>query len=110
VVLEQTAMEIAAATQTSDATVVRAIQALGTKSILELTSLESAVTVERIFSAEVTEVPNQRSMVLEQTAMEIAAATQTSDATVVRAIQALGFAGLRDKPVDGLPAQNQYWN
>jgi hypothetical protein len=31
--------------------------------MLELTSLESAVTVERIFSAEVTEVPNQRSMV-----------------------------------------------
>lgn len=28
--------------------------------------------------------------------MEIAAATQTSDATVVRAIQALGFAGLRE--------------
>ncbi len=28
--------------------------------------------------------------------MEIATATQTSDATVVRAIQALGFAGLRE--------------
>lgn len=28
--------------------------------------------------------------------MEIAAATNTSDATVVRAIQALGFAGLRE--------------
>jgi len=37
-----------------------------------------------------------REEVLERTAMEIAAATQTSDATVVRAVQALGFAGLRD--------------
>jgi hypothetical protein len=32
-----------------------------------------------------------RDVVLEHTAIEIAAATQTSDATVVRAIQALGF-------------------
>jgi DNA-binding MurR/RpiR family transcriptional regulator len=37
-----------------------------------------------------------REVVLERTAMEIASATQTSDATVVRAVQALGFAGLRD--------------
>lgn len=37
-----------------------------------------------------------RETVMEQTAMEIAAALNTSDATVVRAIQALGFAGLRD--------------
>ena len=35
-------------------------------------------------------------VVLEQTAMEIAATLNTSDATVIRAIQALGFAGLRD--------------
>ena len=36
-------------------------------------------------------------MVLEQTAMEIAATLNTSDATdFIRAIQALGFAGLRD--------------
>ncbi|AGN87018.1 MurR/RpiR family transcriptional regulator [Enterobacter sp. R4-368] len=41
-------------------------------------------------------INENREGVLEQTAMEIAAATQTSDATVVRAIQALGFAGLRD--------------
>ncbi|MDF7761397.1 MurR/RpiR family transcriptional regulator [Kosakonia cowanii] len=41
-------------------------------------------------------IHDHREAVLEQTAMEIAAATQTSDATVVRAIQALGFAGLRD--------------
>lgn len=37
-----------------------------------------------------------RQVILENTALEIAAATQTSDATVVRAIQALGFSGLRD--------------
>ncbi len=39
---------------------------------------------------------DHRERVLESTALEIAAATGTSDATVVRAIQALGFAGLRD--------------
>ncbi len=39
---------------------------------------------------------DNREVVLEHTAMEIATATQTSDATVVRAIQALGFAGLRE--------------
>lgn len=38
----------------------------------------------------------QRETVLESTAMEIALANQTSDATVIRAIQALGFRGLRD--------------
>lgn len=41
-------------------------------------------------------INENREVVLEFTAIEIAAATQTSDATVVRAIQALGFAGLRD--------------
>ena len=41
-------------------------------------------------------IHENREVVLEFTAIEIAAATQTSDATVVRAIQALGFAGLRD--------------
>ncbi|WP_455817359.1 MurR/RpiR family transcriptional regulator [Pseudomonas cerasi] len=41
-------------------------------------------------------INDNREVVLEHTAMEIAAATNTSDATVVRAIQALGFAGLRD--------------
>ncbi|AMO50734.1 RpiR family transcriptional regulator [Enterobacter sp. FY-07] len=41
-------------------------------------------------------INENREGVLEHTAIEIAAATQTSDATVVRAIQALGFAGLRD--------------
>ncbi len=41
-------------------------------------------------------IDDNREAVLDHTAMEIAQATQTSDATVVRAIQALGFAGLRD--------------
>ncbi|MBS0848134.1 MurR/RpiR family transcriptional regulator [Citrobacter sp. JGM124] len=41
-------------------------------------------------------INENREVVLEFTAIEIAAATQTSDATVVRTIQALGFAGLRD--------------
>ncbi|MBU9826956.1 MurR/RpiR family transcriptional regulator [Rahnella perminowiae] len=39
---------------------------------------------------------NHRESVLEATAMDIATATEVSDATVVRAVQALGFAGLRD--------------
>lgn len=33
---------------------------------------------------------------MEATALDIAAVTETSDATVIRTIQALGFAGLRD--------------
>ena len=41
--------------------------------------------------AVVSYINDNREVVLEQTAMEIATATQTSDATVVRAIQALGF-------------------
>lgn len=41
-------------------------------------------------------INDNREVVLERTAMEIATATHTSDATVVRAIQALGFAGLRE--------------
>ncbi|XTZ38649.1 MurR/RpiR family transcriptional regulator [Salmonella enterica] len=41
-------------------------------------------------------IDENREAVLEQTAMEIAATLKTSDATVIRAIQALGFAGLRD--------------
>lgn len=41
-------------------------------------------------------IHEQRDVVLECTALEIASATGTSDATVVRAVQALGFAGLRD--------------
>ena len=41
-------------------------------------------------------INEHRATVLEATALEIAAATGTSDATVVRAVQALGFAGLRD--------------
>ncbi|MEB6116784.1 MurR/RpiR family transcriptional regulator [Enterobacter roggenkampii] len=41
-------------------------------------------------------IHDNREAVMEQTAMEIAAVVKTSDATVVRAIQALGFAGLRD--------------
>ena len=49
-------------------------------------------------------IDDNREAVLDHTAMEIAAATQTSDATVVRAIQALGFAGLRD-----LKQTMQHW-
>lgn len=41
-------------------------------------------------------INENRHVILEHTALQIAAATQTSDATVVRAIQALGFSGLRD--------------
>lgn len=41
-------------------------------------------------------INEHREVVLDQTAMEIAATLNTSDATVIRAIQALGFAGLRD--------------
>ena len=41
-------------------------------------------------------INEHREVVLEQTAMEIAATLNTSDATVIRAILALGFAGLRD--------------
>ncbi|KAA6044516.1 MurR/RpiR family transcriptional regulator [Pantoea sp. RIT413] len=37
-----------------------------------------------------------RESVAEATAIDIAAATGTSDATVIRAVQALGFTGLRD--------------
>ena len=39
-------------------------------------------------------IHDNREAVMEQTAMEIATLLKTSDATVVRAIQALGFAGL----------------
>lgn len=41
-------------------------------------------------------INQHRQVIMDHTALEIAAATHTSDATVVRAIQALGFAGLRD--------------
>ncbi|MDF7649413.1 MurR/RpiR family transcriptional regulator [Pantoea sp. Acro-805] len=41
-------------------------------------------------------IHDNREAILDATAMEIADATQTSDATVVRTVQALGFAGLRD--------------
>ena len=41
-------------------------------------------------------INDNREVVLECTSLEIAAATQTSDATVIRTVQALGFAGLRD--------------
>jgi DNA-binding MurR/RpiR family transcriptional regulator len=41
-------------------------------------------------------IHDHREVVLDATALEIANATNTSDATVVRAVQALGFAGLRD--------------
>ena len=41
-------------------------------------------------------INDNREAVLERTAMEIAVAAGTSDATVVRAVQALGFSGLRE--------------
>ncbi|EXU76192.1 MULTISPECIES: MurR/RpiR family transcriptional regulator [Erwinia] len=41
-------------------------------------------------------IDQHRTAVLNMTAIEIAAGTHTSDATVIRAIQALGFSGLRD--------------
>ena len=41
-------------------------------------------------------IHENRAAALEATALDIAAATGTSDATVIRAVQALGFAGLRD--------------
>ncbi|GGF68738.1 RpiR family transcriptional regulator [Azorhizobium oxalatiphilum] len=43
-----------------------------------------------------TYINDNRRSVLNQSALDIAAATGTSDATVIRAIQALGFEGLRD--------------
>nr|WP_244987191.1 MurR/RpiR family transcriptional regulator [Winslowiella toletana] len=41
-------------------------------------------------------IHKHRGAILDKTALEIAEETHTSDATVVRAIQALGFSGLRD--------------
>jgi len=41
-------------------------------------------------------IDQHRALTIESTALEIAAATQTSDATVVRAIQSIGFSGLRE--------------
>ncbi|MGU3401364.1 MurR/RpiR family transcriptional regulator [Brucellaceae bacterium D45D] len=41
-------------------------------------------------------IAENRSAILHQSALEIASHTATSDATVIRAIQALGFEGLRD--------------
>lgn len=41
-------------------------------------------------------IHQHRSVVLDKTALGIAIDTQTSDATVIRAIQALGFSGFRD--------------
>lgn len=41
-------------------------------------------------------IDENRRAVLDQSALEIAAETGTSDASVIRAIQALGFEGLRD--------------
>lgn len=46
---------------------------------------------------------DHRAAMLDKTAMEIAQLTNTSDATVIRTLQALGFSGLRDlKSVLGL--------
>ncbi|WP_018897720.1 MurR/RpiR family transcriptional regulator [Rhizobium sp. 2MFCol3.1] len=44
----------------------------------------------------VTYIDENRAAVMSLSALEIAAETDTSDATVIRAIQALGFEGLRD--------------
>ena len=41
-------------------------------------------------------IHRHRRSVLEKTALQIAAETKTSDATVIRTLQALGFSGLRD--------------
>lgn len=41
-------------------------------------------------------IDSHRESVMDQTAIEIAAILQTSDASVIRTVQALGFAGLRD--------------
>lgn len=41
-------------------------------------------------------INDNRQRVLDSTALDIAALTGTSDATVIRAVQGLGFAGLRD--------------
>lgn len=43
-----------------------------------------------------TYISENRDLILSQSALEIAAHTGTSDATVIRAIQALGFDGLRE--------------
>lgn len=55
-----------------------------------------AVTLSASLQTVARYIHDHREWVIDATAMDIAAATQTSDATVVRTAQALGFAGLRD--------------
>lgn len=55
-----------------------------------------AATLSPSLQAVARYIHDHREWVIDATAMDIAAATQTSDATVVRTVQALGFAGLRD--------------
>lgn len=55
-----------------------------------------AATLSPSLQAVARYIHDHREGVIDATAMDIAAATQTSDATVVRTVQALGFAGLRD--------------
>lgn len=66
------------------------------KSICSANAIAPGRTSSPRLRAVVSYINDNREVVLEHTAMEIATATQTSDATVVRAIQALGFAGLRE--------------
>lgn len=66
------------------------------KSIFSANAIAPGRTSSPRLRAVVSYINDNREVVLEHTAMEIATATQTSDATVVRAIQALGFAGLRE--------------
>ncbi len=66
------------------------------KSICSANAIAPGRTRSPRLRAVVSYINDNREVVLEHTAMEIATATQTSDATVVRAIQALGFAGLRE--------------
>lgn len=66
------------------------------KSICSANAIAPGRTSSPRLRAVVSYINDNREVVLEHTAMEIATATQTSDATVVLAIQALGFAGLRE--------------
>lgn len=66
------------------------------KSICSANAIAPGRTSSPRLRAVVSYINDNREVVLEHTAMEIATATQTSDATVVRAIRALGFAGLRE--------------
>ncbi len=63
------------------------------KSICSANAIAPGRTSSPRLRAVVSYINDNREVVLEHTAMEIATATQTSDATVVRAIQALASPG-----------------